>query len=149
MPRLKKVKETVETPIVNEKASTKALGRSKERAKKGPQKEITEMQQIDGKNYNKKGVRSIDELLGETNNQYNTHDVKQYEAQLNNMNISDLQRHAASVQIMPKEDRRLLIKLLIKQFQINNSASNNLARQIPTISKPISQETLDILAEGR
>ncbi len=123
--------------------------KTKARPQKAPQKDIMDLQQLDGKLYNKKGVRSIDELLGLHTTPYNTHDVKEYELQLDHMNTSDLQTHAVKVGVLPKEDRRILIKTLIRQFQLANSSQLNTAQPINLTNKKLTQETIDILAEGR
>ena len=149
MARIKKYNKKDQGEGQTIKKSTRATQRSKDRLKDAPMKSAIQLQQLDGKLYNKHNVRSIDELLGETTNKYKTHDVKEYEAQLNRMNTSDLQTHAVTVQVMPKENRTLLIKLLVKQFQINNSTGANVAQPVTPSGKPITQETLDILAEGR
>lgn len=134
--------------VTEEKAPSKALKSGKRASTKKPSDEMLDRQQLDGKLYNKHNVKSLDELLGETNHKYDTHDIKEYEVKLNRMNTSDLQRHAISVQILPKDNRQLLIKLLLKQFQITNSGY---VKTPPTLGteKPISQEVMDILAEGR
>jgi hypothetical protein len=111
-------------------------------------RDVVQIQQIDGKLYNKRGAKSLDELLGEQVFKYSTRDPKDYEGQLNRMNTSDLQAHAAKVGVLPKDDRRLLIKILMKQFMSNLSSLN--AASAPQVSgKKISEETLRILAEGR
>lgn len=121
----------------------------RDQVKMGPPLDPLMMQQADGKIYNKYGVRSIDELLGLSSNKYNTHDVDKYEAQLNEMNTSDLQAHSIGLGVLPKEDRRLLVQLLLKQFRIANSAHLNPAEEAPGITKKITKETLRILAEGK
>lgn len=121
----------------------------RDRVKIGPALDPLVMQQSDGKIYNKHGVRSIDELLGLSSSKYNTHDVDKYEQQLNEMNTSDLQAHSISLGVLPKEDRRLLVQLLLKQFRIANSAHLNPAQEAPGITKKITKETLRILAEGK
>jgi hypothetical protein len=132
-----------------EKSKKEKTVSKKEKKTEAKPADLVKMQQLDGKNYNKKGVKSLDELLEEKSSVYSTADIKEYEADLNKKNTSDLQAHAARVGVLPKEDRRLLIKILLKQFAVANSSILNQARQIPTNKKPISQEALDILAEGR
>jgi len=135
------------TNIKKEKQSSK---KAKTNPKKAPHKDVMDLQQLDGKLYNRKGVRSIDELLEIHTTPYNTHDVKEYELQLDRMNTSDLQTHAVKVGVLPKEDRRILIKTLIRQFQVANSSQLNIAQPVNLIGdKKLTQETLDILAEGR
>jgi len=144
----KKNKDKGKVGKVGSKAKEKAASEPAKRGKQPSKGEMIKMQQADGKQYNKKGVKSIDELLGESVRKYDTHDIKEYEAKLNRMNTSDLQRHAISVQVLPKENRTLLIKLLLKQFQINNSGYVKSPPAVGT-EKPISQAVIDILAEGR
>lgn len=123
--------------------------------KKDPQKKLIELQQADGKLYNKHNVRSIDELLGVVSSKYAVTggkvltDIRQYEEHLTNLNTSDLQAHAAKVGVMPNHDRNILVKRLLKEFRISNSGALNTAQPVNPISKKIRQETLDILSEGR
>lgn len=135
-----KVEEKVDTEV-------KTTTRGAKSVKKVVEKDIAKLKQADGKIYNKYNVKSIDELLGETNRKYLTKDVKEYESWLRARNTSDLQKHAIEVQVLPKEDRELLIRTLIKQFHVNHSAESNTVSRID--QKPVSQEVLDILAEGR
>lgn len=145
--KVAKVKKTQsKAPSVSVRPQIKA---ERDNIKNGPALDPLVMQQADGKIYNKYGVRSIDELLGISSNKYNTHDVDKYEAQLNEMNTSDLQAHSISLGVLPKEDRRLLVQLLLKQFRIANSAHLNPAQEAPGITKKITKETLRILAEGK
>jgi len=133
----------------NKKQSTRLAGSRKTQPKEREIKDIIELQQIDGK-VHKTGARDIYEIMGEKNpSKYGTTDIKEYEKKLNRMNTSDLQHHAASVQVLPREDRRLLIKLLLKQFQIDNSGILNVAKPLGVSQKKMSQRALDILAEGR
>ncbi len=141
-PKPRRIKE--KKAMISEAKEAKAAQTSRQ-----PKKGLVELQQIDGKLYNKYNVKSIDELLGEKSRKYSTHDVKVYEESLNHMNSSDLQSHAISLQVMPKEDRRVLIANLVKQFIVNNSVYNNPARATDLFTKKMSQEALDIMAEGR
>src|SRR6266446_4999347 len=97
------------TNIKKEKQSSK---KTNARPKNASQKNVVDLQQLDGKLYNRKGVRSIDELLEIHTTPYNTHDVKEYELQLDRMNTSDLQTHAVKVGVLPNPARRILIQTL-------------------------------------
>ena len=118
---------------------------------KGKKKKMTlaERQISDGKLYNKRGVKSIDELLGISASKYNTHDLKKYEDYLSNLNTSDLQAHATRVGVLPNQDRSILTKRLLKEFRVSNSGYISTAQVQNPITKPIKKEVLEILAEGR
>ena len=149
MAKIKKNQNLEEQPAIEKKTSLRGSPSIKKSTRGENRRDIVQLIQQDGKLYNKKNVKSLDELLGEEVGKYSTSNIKEYESMLDTMNTSDLQRHAISVQILPKEDRKLLVKLLLKQFQINNSVKLNKAKEIPISQKPISQEVLDILSEGR
>ena len=123
---------------------------SEPRVKSGrKRKSVIEFQQTDGKIYNKYGVKSIDELLGESKSRYKTHDIAAYEKMVSEMNTSDLQNHATTVDVMPNQDRNVLIKRLLKQFKVTNSNYFNTSQTQDPLKKQINKNTLDILAEGR
>lgn len=146
---VRKSKKQVKVTEDNKNEFTGRTASRKRRLNEAPQKDITDLQQVDGK-LHKTGARDIYEIMGDKNpNKYGTSDIKDYEKKLNGMNTSDLQKHAASVQVLPREDRRLMIKLLLKQFQIDNSGILNFAQPLGVSQKKMSQQALDILAEGR
>ncbi len=130
------------------KNEEKGLVKPRKKAK-SLQKKLIQMQIADGKLYNKRGVRSIDELLGISSTKYTTRDEGKYDDYINNLNTSDLQAHATKVGVLPNSDRTVLIKRLIKEFKVHNSAFLNTAEAVNPVTKKITQETLDILAEGR
>lgn len=116
--------------------------------KKAQQKTIAQLQQSDGKLYNKRGVKSIDELLGVRSNKYNTSSEKEYEEYINSLNSSDLQEHATKVGVMPNTDRNVLTKRLLKEFKISGPIVPRESGG-QAFSKVPSQKVLDILAQGR
>ncbi len=156
MAKKKNIKENKENGVVgaNESKKLKTLDQimaseKKPRPAKLLKREIKMMEQVDGKNYNKSGAASIDELLGTRLNKYQTTDEKEYEAQLERMNVSDLQTHASSLGILPNHDRAVLTKRLLKEFRF--ATAEYLVQDkgvIPYHKKP-SQAVLDILAGGR
>lgn len=147
MPRIKKDLTIAKTPAQEVNESTRALQRKQDRPKKSTNKaRLMELVQQDGKLYNKKGVKSLDELFGMRDSKYSTESLAEYKEQLENMNISDLQRHAASVQILPKDDRKLLTKILIREFEISNSRKLNTAEHV-AFAKPITKEVEALLAD--
>jgi hypothetical protein len=130
------------------KKEEKGLIKPRKRVK-SLQKKLIQMQIADGKLYNKRGVKSIDELLGISSNKYLTRDETRYENYISNLNTSDLQTHATQVGVLPNQDRSVTIKRLLKEFRIHNSGFLNTAEAVNPIKKKIRQETIDILAEGR
>lgn len=144
MPRKKK--EIKETKVKQE-------GLIKPRKTPKPKKKtLLEMQMADGKVYNKRGVKSLDELLHISSGKYNLAEhpnTQTYEQYLNGMNVSDLQAHAVKVGVLPNNDRSILVKRLLKEYNLNNSQSSATALAPVTFSKKIKQETIDILSQGR
>lgn len=112
-------------------------------------KKITEFQQADGKVYNKYKVTSIDELLGKRSGKYEHSNVEDYAEYLKNMNVSDLQAHATRVGIMPNQDRNVLTKRLIKEFTVTNSGFYGTVQPQAVTQKPVSDDVLKILSQGR
>jgi len=106
--------------------------------------------QVDGKLHNKRGVKSIDELLGEedvTFRDYKTEE--QYQAYLDGLNQTDLETHASSLSILPREDRVSMEKQLLKEYRLRKSDLFNTLEHSFEFPKPISDEVQRILSEGR
>lgn len=64
----------------------------------------------------KKKVRSIDELLGRTSNPYVGKTAEEYEAGLKNLTLSDLQKHATEIGLLPITNSKILIGRLVAEF---------------------------------
>lgn len=60
-----------------------------------------------------KPLNKLDELFGS----YSTANIDEYKSQLDQMNALDLQRHATEVGEIPRDNRGILIKNLLKKFQ--------------------------------
>lgn len=103
--------------------------------------------QIHGKSETFKKT-TLDQVWGDTGVwKYKTLNVDNYRAQLGEMNMSDLYRHATELGIFPTPERERLIKKLMSTFQehtLNYQAPDNNARPIK-----ISKAAEKILAEGR
>jgi serine kinase of HPr protein (carbohydrate metabolism regulator) len=66
----------------------------------------------------KRQVRSIDELLGRTENPYTAHKTEgDYEKKLKDMQTTDLERHATEMGILPKSSRPALIAKLVQEYR--------------------------------
>lgn len=110
-------------------------------------KKLTELKQIHGK---VEGIQptTLDQVWGDRGlGRYKTNDVDTYRTQLSEMNKSDLQAHAASIGIVPIDDRELLTRKLVKEFQLFTASF----RHPRNDKKPIvpSKKALEILREGR
>lgn len=112
-------------------------------------KRISELQQTDGKLYNKHGVKSIDELLNIKSGKYQTTDPVEYENYINSLNTSDLQAHAVKIGLLPNQDRQTLLKRLTREFKINSSNLQATSVISSPFKKPLSEEALRILSDGK
>lgn len=110
---------------------------------------LIELQQQDGRVYNKRGVRTLDELTGERQSLYSQRTEEEYVEYLDNLNLTDLQEHASKHQVMPKEDRRALIATLVKQYKMKTSPYFNSVERPVVFQKKITAQTEKILSEGR
>jgi hypothetical protein len=103
--------------------------------------------QIDGKQEKSK-PSTLEQIWGDNGlRRYKTTNQEEYTNYLLGLNKSDLQTHAASIGILPQDNRELLSKKLIKEFR-TYVAGYNVPDPIPKPSK-VSPEVLRILAEGR
>jgi hypothetical protein len=64
----------------------------------------------------KKKVRSIDELLGRTDNPYVGKTAEEYEEGLKKLTLVDLQKHATEVGLLPITNSKVLIGRLVVEF---------------------------------
>ena len=78
---------------------------------------------------------------------YNTMKVDEYKKQLQEYNLTDLQRHASKFGIIPVESRGRLEDTLMKEFKKHVSGYNDGAA--PEEITEISEEAAKILKEGR
>ena len=114
-------------------------------AKKG--KKIKELSQAHGKE-EKFQATTLDQIWGdEGTSRYRTLDVGEYEKQLGDMALADLQAHATQVGLIPIDNMEQLRKRLITEFQKYTSAYK--VPKINTKNKPVSKEAMRILAEGK
>lgn len=79
---------------------------------------IKEMKQTDGSTPGP----SLDEIFG-ASSPYKTNDPEIYRAELNEMNLSELQIYALEHDVVPKDDRFALIDRLMGEFRRNTGLS--------------------------
>lgn len=109
---------------------------------------LSELNQVHGKNEYDTQKVTLDQIWGDSGNgKYKTLDVNVYTEQLSEMNKSDLQSHATTVGIIPIDNRELLTKRLIAEFQKHVSSYNMPKNNINPIK--LTKEAKKILSEGR
>ena len=82
-------------------------------------KKIKELDQVDGKYIDEtECFQTLDALLGQDNsNPYKTSRMEEYENYINELNTTDLQRHAEKVGLVPSVDKRVLKERLTREFR--------------------------------
>lgn len=80
---------------------------------------LNELDQIDGKHIESESrFQTLDALLGEDNsNPYKTSKIEEYENYINELNTTDLQRHAERVGLVPSVEKRVLKERLLREFR--------------------------------
>jgi hypothetical protein len=103
--------------------------------------------QLDGK-FNKKGAKSLYELMGEKHSPYDHQSEEEYERYLDSLNLTDLELHATEMGVAPKEMRQDTIANLLRQFRLISSDYYHTRQQQPVQVK-VSKAIINILSEGR
>jgi hypothetical protein len=100
--------------------------------------------------------KSIDELLGvKPSNPFKANTAKEFESQLAEMNLADMQCLAPRVGLIPIHDKPLLKKRLMDEFRkdYRKRIGYNEAEIMSTADKPLSEDAsaraMKILKEGR
>jgi hypothetical protein len=113
-----------------------------------PRKKLSDLSQTHGKK-DKFAPTSLDQIWGDTGlSKYNTFSAEEYQARLKEMNKADLRAHAAKMGIVPVDNRELIVKSLMRQFNLH-VASYQRPKVAPNKNRPVSKEAMDILAEGK
>ena len=136
MPR-KKSKKTA-------KAAKKATKTTRGRKKK----KLESLDQTHGKEEFK--PTTLDQIWGDTGLwKYNTANAEEYSKQLNEMTLSDVQKHATKIGLIPRGSRVLLQKKLVSEF--NKFVSQYKFKDEPLKKKqhPLSERAKKILKEGQ
>jgi hypothetical protein len=119
-------------------------------AKKAPvqKKSVKNLSQTHGKE-EKFEPTTLDQIWGDDGlNTYGTMEESQYEGQIDDMNLSDLQTHASRVGIIPIDNRNTLRDRLMREFR-KHVASYRKPINNPSPPAAISKEMRQILSEGR
>lgn len=92
---------------------------------------------------------SLDQIWGDEGlAKYKTLNRDKYKTYLDELNKSDMQRHASQVGIVPIDSREMLVGRLMKEFD-KHVASYNMPSPNTNPSPNISDEAKRILSEGR
>tara|TARA_R100001377_G_C3130376_1_gene89096 strand:+ start:65 stop:460 length:396 start_codon:yes stop_codon:yes gene_type:complete len=123
---------------------------SKKTAAKKPKK-VEEMSQTHGKE-EKPLYSTLEQIWGDTGiSKYGTFDEDEYLKELENMTKSDIQAHANKLGLVPIDNRRELVKRLMKEFVYHKSKFSTIPAdiQINNITSNLSAEVRKILSEGK
>jgi hypothetical protein len=92
---------------------------------------------------------TLDQIWGDDGtSKYGTMEESEYAARLEDMNLSDMQRHAVEVAGLPATDNKgLLIKRLLAEFRAHVGSYRKPAPSKSTVN--LSKKAASVLAEGR
>lgn len=94
--------------------------------------------------------RTLAQVWGDTGlSKYNTLDVEEYKAYINDLNKTDLQAHAIRIGLAPISERYRLTEALIREFKTYANQFVPSEQLKPAPEKEISPEVAKILSEGR
>ena len=92
---------------------------------------------------------SLDQVWGEDGSStYGTMNDAEYERQIDEMNMADMQTHASRVGIIPIDNRSTLRDRLLREFR-KHVANYRKPIHHPTPPEEVDAQTLKILSEGR
>lgn len=117
---------------------------------------LKELDQVDGKIAGGGSFRSLNSLIGEdSSHPYKQTDESSYENYLNDLNSTDLHRHAEKVGLAPTNERRVMKERLMREFRkfiasrslISESLASSHMNQ-DSSAGGLSSEVQKILREG-
>lgn len=112
---------------------------------------IDAMQQVDGKDYDLQSSiqvsqkKSLNEIWGRKFSKFKAASPEEYLARLRKMTKLDLQQECTRVDLMPLDNRELMIERLVKQCRISIAAANTSSLQPQKIT--VSEKSRHILAK--
>lgn len=108
---------------------------------------LDDLSQTHGK-LEKYEYKTLDQILGDDGmSKYKTLDLEKYNEFLNDLNKSDLQSHAIKIGLLPIDNRDLLSKRLLKEFEKYTSSYKLPRLEVKEIK--LDKKARDVLAEGR
>lgn len=83
-----------------------------------PKNKLKQLDQVDGKVAGGRKFRTLDALIGENiSNPYSSSSESDYELYINQLNSTDLHRHAEKVGLVPAVEKRVLKERLLREFR--------------------------------
>jgi hypothetical protein len=118
------------------------------RRKKTEKNKLEELNQTHAKNETNNPT-TLDQVWGDEGlGKYKTLNRDKYKTYLDELNKSDMQRHASQVGIVPIDSREMLVSRLMKEFD-KHVASYNMPSPNTNPTANISDAAKRILSEGR
>lgn len=122
---------------------------------KNKNNKLESLEQVDAKFVDGE-VRTLSSLIGEDRvSPYSTANTEEYESYINELNLTDLHRHAEKVGLVPAHERRVLKERLLREFRKFVLARSVLSEQqinnhlnVDTMGSTLSKEAQKILREG-
>jgi regulatory protein YycH of two-component signal transduction system YycFG len=132
------------------KPRTEAKKTTKKRATASKKKALDKMSQTHGMAEKEEyQPTTLNQIFGDDGGwKYKTLETNEYKHYLSGMNRSDLQSHAIEIGIIPIDNREQLTKRLVREFNRHVMAYKKPVKKSVDVSN-VSQDVLDILAEGR
>lgn len=120
-----------------------------------PKNKLKQLDQLDGKVAGG-NFRTLDALIGEdSRSPYKQSTESDYESYINELNSTDLHRHAEKVGLVPSVEKRVLKDRLLREFRkfiaSRSLVSDNLVKNHMTndsLGSSLSAEAQKILREG-
>ena len=117
---------------------------------------LQDLDQVDGKLAGGSGFKTLDALIGENlSNPYRCSNELEYESYVNQLNSTDLHRHAEKVGLVPSVERRVLKDRLMREFRkfvaSRSMVSNELVKshmKNDSYGSELSSSARRILREG-
>ena len=90
---------------------------------------------------------TLDQVWGDDGTgKYTAGTVEEYRDQLSEMSRADIQTHATKLSVVPVENRDMLVKRLVKEYEKHVASYNRPDSPAPT---KVSSKAMRILSEGR
>ena len=112
-------------------------------------KKIADMKQADGKTYDT-NARTVEEILGNYKPKFLADSEGSYKQGLARMNKIDLQRECVRIGLMPHDNRDIMMKRLVEQFNVAEASNRfkRLSKVAPSEQKAPSSKIREILSKG-
>jgi hypothetical protein len=124
----------------------------KKKSSKKPRKatKLKALSQTHGKEESNFKPTTLDQIWGDDGvAKYGTLDEGEYKSRVEGMHFSDLRTHAADIGLIPIDDRNLLTKRVLSEFQRHRNNYTAPADDVNGPEPEISEKARKILEEGK